>query len=305
MKIRYALIAAATVSLLALAGCSGASGSGGSATPTASSVAVDSKAVALLPKDIQKSKVVNGGGPFDTAPLYFYDISGGDKKESGLLIDLIDNAAKHLGITVNWTQLPYASIIPGMNAGKVDVAGGQFSSTTANLAAANLVSIYRNTVAFVIPADKKSKYKTLTDICGTNIAVARGSTIEQPAIDTVNKKCDAAGKPEATVTLYDGSASVLTAVKAGRADSYILSEVSAVYQATTDSASFATAFGGEFQNYNSGFAINKTEPEVAAAFTAAFNDSIKDGSYAKIMKKYNVPDNLHIKTALLNAPVAQ
>ncbi|MEV5559266.1 transporter substrate-binding domain-containing protein [Nonomuraea wenchangensis] len=297
---RSKITTAVLVSLLGLA--ASACGGGGDAKPTQAAPAAqgDSALVELLPEDIKKSRVVKGGSSFTTPPLYTFEADG--KTPSGVLIKLIENAAEHMGVTVEWSQIPYAGIIPGMNSGKIDISGSQFSATAANLEAANILSVYKNTVALVVPAKEKTSYTEgdLTGACGRDLAVVRGSTIEPPAVEKINTVCRDAGKPEAKSVPFGGAADALTAIKAGRVDGFLLSYASAVYDSEKSSGEFATVFGGQFEKYPSGFAIQKDQTRLAEAFRAAFDATIKDGSYAKIMESYNMPADLYATEAGLN-----
>lgn len=266
----------------------------------APAVQVDPQLTAKLPKSIQDSKVVKGASSFTTPPLYTFADDG--KTPSGVLIELIENAAAHMGVKVDWQQIPYAGIVPALDSGKADLSGSQYSSTPENLGAANIVSVYRNTVALVVPTADKGKYGDLAGACGTRIAVVRGSTIEPPALAKIDAACRTAGRPVTQSTPFAGAADALTALKAGRVDGFMLSYASAVYNARQAGATFATVLGGQFARYPSGFAVAKSQTEVAAAFTAAFDASLKDGSYAAIMKKWNVPAEMYSDQIGLNVP---
>ena len=57
-------------------------------------------------------------------------------------------------------------------------------------------------------------------MCGTTAAENTGY-VEVPLVQNLAPACKAAGKPEATVQLYDNNANCIQAILAGRADTYI------------------------------------------------------------------------------------
>jgi polar amino acid transport system substrate-binding protein len=261
----------------------------------------DPALVKLVPGDLRSAGAVNGASSFTTPPLYTFAEDG--RTPSGVLIQLVENAAARLGLKVSWSQIPYSGIVPAMDAGKVQISGSQFSVTPPNLKAANILSIYKNTVGLSVLARNKGSYGDLTGACGRTFAIIRGATIEPPALAKINTACRAAGRPPARSAAYAGSADAYTAVRARRADGFLDSLAAATYATKRTEGLFAVAFAGRFDLYESGFAIAKRRTDLAEAFRAAFQAAIRDGSYQKIMARWGMPTTLYATEPRLNAKV--
>ncbi|MET7842562.1 transporter substrate-binding domain-containing protein [Streptomyces sp. NPDC005356] len=289
--------------LRALAGCACGvalllSGCGGTEEPAESKASADPALKKLLPEKVRSSGVVRGASSFSSPPLYTF--AGDGKTPSGVLVELVENAADHLGVKVRWSQIPYSGIVPAMDSGKIDISGAQFSATEANLKAVNILSVYRNTVALLIPRAGKESYDSMTGACGKKFAVIRGATIEPPAVAKVDEACSAAGKDEVSTVPFASSLDALTAIKAGRVDGYVGSQAQTTYLSKQSRGTLATVLAGKFEYYGSGFAISKDQAQLAKAFRAAFDASIEDGSYGKIMHSWKMPETLSSRHADLN-----
>ncbi|WP_160573831.1 transporter substrate-binding domain-containing protein [Actinomadura physcomitrii] len=295
MKTRLLTLALGTSMALLTACGGGTSDKAGKSTTLPSA---DPALVKLVPHDIRSAGVVKGASSFTTPPLYTFADDG--KTPSGVLVQLVDNAAALLGLKVSWSQIPYAGIVPALNSGKADLSGSQFSSTAANLQAANILSIYKNTVGLSVLAKNKGTYGDLTGACGKTFAVIRGSSIEAPALAKIDAACRSAGRPAARSAAYAGAADAYTAVRSGRVDGFLDSLAPANEVTERTKGVFAVAFAGRFDVYDSGFAIAKRRPDLAKAFAAAFDASLKNGSYQKIMARWKMPQVLYASKAQLN-----
>ena len=288
--------------LVASAGLSACSSSKSTDSSPGTTAKADPSLAGLLPADVKKSGVVLGASSFTTPPLYTFESDG--KTPSGVLVQLIENAAAHMGVKVRWSQLPYAGQVPALESGKIQITGSQYSATTENKASTNIVSVYKNTLALVVPAKKKADYTSLSDACGKSFAAPLGSTIEAHALDVVNKSCDSSHKSK--LVRFPSAPAALTAIKSGRVDGYFYSLASANYAVKQSPSDFATVFTDEFEKYNSGFAVAKDATQLADAFAAAFNATIKDGTYAEIMKKWDMASSLYSTSSSVNpSEVAQ
>ena len=295
--VRNRLRITATIALLpvlALTACGSGDTSGttpagaqASPAPTDDPVAavrkVDS-AAALLPADVRKAGTLRVGSSVGFPPGAYYP-NGQDKPPAGQDIDLADAVAKVLGVKLERQDASFETILPALGSGKYDFGTGNFGVTTERLKTIDFVTYINDGQGFAVKkgnTELKSKVTDLTQLCGLTIGTGAGTTFE--ATLTAQKGgCAKAGKKPYDVKVYSENAATLTALQQGRID-VIMSTINGLrYQAAQPASQ--TTFLGEFHRLDVGFAFKKGSP-LTKAFQAAVNELIKDGTYARILKKW-------------------
>lgn len=275
--------------------CLAASACGGSAPPQAQPS--DPALTTLLPKEIAQARTIKVGSSLAVPPLYF---PGPDGKPDGLLIDLISEAANHLGVTVEWSQVTTGSQPVALSSKKIDMSGSQFDATPDVLKNGNVVTTYNTSTGLLVPADNPKKIAAMTDLCGLTLAVGRGAVTDLAASQTVTKRCTDAGKPAPDVKMFDGAGESQSALRSGRVAGYFVATTVSAYAARTAPQFFTSVLEGGFENvHQGGVLFAKDDVALATAIQAALNAMIKDGSYAKIMEKWQFPQ-LGITESTLN-----
>lgn len=295
--------------LLTLTAC-GSGGSGGTAAvgaqaspaPTDDPVAgvrkVDS-AAALLPAGIRKAGTLRVGSSIGFPPGAYYP-NGTDKVPAGQDIDLADAVAKVLGVELERQDASFETILPALGSGKYDFGTGNFGVTSERLKTIDFVTYINDGQGFAVKKGNtalKSKVTDLTQLCGLTIGTGAGTTFEA-TLSAQKGVCAKAGKKPYDVKVYSENAATLTALQQGRID-VIMSTINGLRYQASQSAS-QTAFLGEFHRLDVGFAFKKGSP-LTKAFQAAVNELIKDGTYARILKKWGTSASA-IETSWINPP---
>ncbi|MEU6912816.1 ABC transporter substrate-binding protein [Streptomyces olindensis] len=266
--------------------------------PVAAVHKVDSVA-ALLPAAVRKAGALRVGSSVGFPPGAYYP-NGQDKPPAGQDIDLADAAAKVLGVKLERQDASFETILPALGSGKYDFATGNFGVTTERLKTIDFVTYINDGQGFAVKkgnTELKKKVTDLTRLCGLTIGTGAGTTFE--ATLTARKGvCAKAGKKPYDVKVYSENAATLTALQQGRID-VIMSTINGLrYQAAQPASQ--TTFLGEFHRLDVGFAFTKGSP-LTQAFQAAVNELIKDGTYARILKKWGTSASA-IDTSRINPP---
>ncbi|MET9440713.1 ABC transporter substrate-binding protein [Streptomyces sp. NPDC006610] len=299
----------ALLPLLALTAC-GSGDTGGTATvgaqaspaPTDDPVAavrkVDSVA-ALLPADVRTSGTLRVGSSIGFPPGAYYP-NGTDKAPAGQDIDLADAVAKVLGVKLERQDASFETILPALGSGKYDFGTGNFGVTSERLKTIDFVTYINDGQGFAVKkgnTELTSKVTDLTRLCGLTIGTGAGTTFE--ATLTAQKGvCAEAGKKPYDVKVYSENAATLTALQQGRID-VIMSTINGLRHQAAQPAS-QTSFLGEYHRLDVGFAFKKGSP-LTKAFQAAVNELIKDGTYARILKKWGTSASA-IERSRINPP---
>ncbi|MBZ9645271.1 ABC transporter substrate-binding protein [Streptomyces sp. PSKA30] len=312
IRTRLRLAAALTLlPLLTLTACgsgdtdpagTAAAGAAASPAPTDDPVAavrkVDSVA-ALLPADVRKAGTLHVGSSVGFPPGAYYP-NGTDKAPAGQDIDLADAVAKVLGVRLQRQDASFETILPALGSGKYDFGTGNFGVTTERLKTIDFVTYINDGQGFAVKRGNTALGKKVTDLtqlCGLTIGTGAGTTFE--ATLTAQKGvCAKAGKKPYDVKVYSENGATLTALQQGRID-VIMSTINGLrYQAAQPASQ--TTFLGEYHRLDVGFAFKKGSP-LTKAFQAAVSELIKDGTYARILKKWGTSPSA-IDTSRINPP---
>lgn len=229
MKARY-LAAPLGVAALALAvtGCSDPStgnspGTGGgsiskvaagSPGATTSAVKVDPQARAALPASLRaKGKLVVVMSE-SSAPLHYVDTN--TNQVMGLDPDLARVLGQVLGLEVQVVGTSFDAIIPGLQAGKYDLAVSQMSPSKDRLKVLDFVDYFKSGSG--IGVAKGNPRKVTSALCGFKVGDLKGSYQNTTHVPDMDKKCVAAGKPKIQELTYPDMQAPLLALAAGRID---------------------------------------------------------------------------------------
>lgn len=309
-------LAAALAGALALAGCSSASS--GSSAPAAgtssaantapaspgstaipakdvvSGIAEDSKLNAELPASVRSSGKLTFGVPVTPGTSQLPHAGTVNGQDVGLDVDLRNAVAKVLGVSLDVQKGTFATIIPGVQNGKYQVGQGNFGATAAREKIVDFATYLNDGQAFLGASTvSASSVSAITDACGYTIATSPGSTF-QTLLTSNASKCAAAGKKPWTVQYFNDIGPIILGLQNGKVDLYFGPTLSLKYDAATIPG---TKFLGQISSTPVGFVTVKGSP-VVKALSAAVNELIANGDYAKIFAKWNVSGDLITKSIL-------
>lgn len=229
MKARYFAGPLGVAALaLAVTGCSDPStgngaGTGGAntsqaaaASPAAASAAVtvDRKARAALPAALRKKGKIVAVMSESSAPLHYVDTK--TNQVSGLDPDLARALGQALGVKVQVVGTSFDAIIPGLQAGKYDIAVSQMSPSKDRLEVLDFVDYFKSGSGIGV-AKGNPKHVTKA-LCGFKVGDLKGSYQNTTHVPDMDKKCVAAGKPKIQELTYPDMQAPLLALAAGRID---------------------------------------------------------------------------------------
>jgi polar amino acid transport system substrate-binding protein len=311
-----AAAAVAAVGALTLAGCgsggsassapaAGTSGAantaaaspGSTAVPTqdvVSGVTEDKKLNAELPASVRSSGKLIIGVPVDPGTSGLPHAGTVNGQDVGLDVDLRNAVAKVLGVSWDVQKGTFATIIPGVQNGKYQVGQGNFGATAAREKIVDFATYLNDGQAFLGASSvSASSISAITDACGYTIATSPGSTF-QTLLTSNASKCAATGKKPWTVQYFNDSGPIFLGLQNGKVDLYFGPTLSLKY----DAAHIAgTKFLGQISSTPVGFVTVKGSP-IVKVLSAAVNELIANGDYAKIFTKWDVGGDLITKSTL-------
>lgn len=256
MKKILALAMTVVMSGLLLAGC------GTNAGTTATTPAAPQKIVVGLDDNFP--------------PMGFRD----EKNELvGFDIDLAKEAAKRLGMQVEFKPIDWNSKEVELNSKKIDVLWNGLTITEDRKKNIAFTKAYMENrqIIVVLP---NSNIKTKANLAGKTVGVQDGSS----SVDALNN--DAATlKTFKELKKYPDNVNALLDLKAGRVDAVVVDEIVGRYYTNKKPGEY-TILSDNFGSEEYGVGLRKDDTQLLEKIQKALDDMKKDGTSAEISKKW-------------------
>ena len=295
----------AVAGALILTGCgdqTNDSGSESNDTGSASTAPLADK----LPQAIRDKGVIKVGSDIAYAPVEFKDDSG---KTVGIDPDLAAAMGKQLGVTFEFENGTFDSLITGLRSKRYDVAMSAMTDTKDRQEGidsdtgkkvgegVDFVDYFTAGVSIYTQKGKNTDIKTWSDLCGKKIVVQRG-TVSEDLAKAEAKKCT--GGKTITIEAFDNDQQAQTRLRAGGAAAGSSDFPVAAYAVKTSGG------GNDFQLVGEqveaapyGIAVAKNNTQLRDALKAALDAVIANGEYDKVIKKWGVEDGA-VQEAAIN-----
>ena len=289
MKIRLVgFVIAAGMAIGCITACGGSSTEAGSTTAAKAEIAAPSGLVSpgrlTIAADFQ-------GPPFD-----YFD---GDRK-AGFDVEFDAAAAGLMGLEPNLVDTRFASLVPGLDAGRFDAVVSILYITKERAATIDLVPYAQTGSGFLVSADGDFQPQTADDLCGHTVAVLAGGFEEQLATGSIGARCRAAGAA-LTVKSFPTDAVATKDVADGRADVFFSNQSNLVYRAEqVPELRLAVSNARLLFPIPAGIGVRKDRAEVRDAFAAAVARLTEDGTLERLLEQYGLelPDPRLVESAL-------
>ncbi|MEI2718142.1 MAG: ABC transporter substrate-binding protein [Candidatus Nanopelagicales bacterium] len=272
------------VAALALSACGGGGSSSGDASGSAApSVAADEALAAKVPDAIKSSGTLTFGTDASYAPSEFIGEDGSTIE--GFDIDLGKAIAAKLGLTGEFENAGFDSLIVGVQNGKYDSAMSSFTINPERLKQVNMVSYFDAGTAWATAAGNPAGV-AIDNACGKTVAVQK-ATVQVDDIEAKDKACTGAGNPAINIQQYNLQSDATTAVASGKADA-MLADSPVVAYAVKQSGGKLEQLGDVYGTAPYGVAIPLAEKEFAETVASAIDALIADGTYQAILDQWGV-----------------
>lgn len=294
------LAATASIAILGLAGCSSAStdtGASSSAPKSASvSVTADPKLNALLPAEIKSAGLVKVGTEAYYPP--YESLASDGKTIIGLDVDLLKAATERLGIKYQMTNVAFDTLLPSLKAGRFDMVVAAMSDTKERQASVNFVDYFQAGQAIIVKAGNPESIKGYADLCGKTVSVLKDSA-QQTILQNLNKSTCASN--HLTVLAQQSDNQALQQVQTGRSVANLAQDATGKYNANKIGGGkvFEVANAVALDPIPLGYAFPKDGKELTTAFQKSLQSLVDDGTYAKILARYDVGSG-SVKTVTIN-----
>jgi polar amino acid transport system substrate-binding protein len=227
---------------------------------------------------IREAGVIKVGTSADYPPFEYVDDTG---KMVGFDIELMEEIAKRMNLTVEWTDMPFDSLIAAVQEGKIDMSISAFNYTEERDQTVDFTDAYFTTEdSFMVADTFTGTIANPEDVAAYKVGVQTGTT--QDDWLTTNL-VDAGLLPEANLFRYDRVDQAALDLKNGRIDVLMADSVPAVAIAAQQGLVIA------WTGILSSGPVNMVIPEGDAELASQLNTLIQQ------LRDQGVIDNLAIK----------
>ncbi|ACZ88330.1 ABC transporter substrate-binding protein [Streptosporangium roseum] len=276
----YSVIAVA-LAVSAFAGGCGRSSSGTDAGAGAASAA-GKTAKDLVPEAVRKTGELRMATSEGYPPMEMY--KPGTQELTGVDPDLAAAIAAKLGLKVKVTNAAFDGLIPGLQAGRWDMVMSSMSDTEERRAAVDFVDYFSAGGAIMVKKGNPEGIKTLEDLCGRTVVLAKGSSNL-----AIGQRQDEKCAKKMQIMQSEDAPTGLLSIDSGRAVATIVdSPVAAMYAKDTGKYDVLP------EQYDAGpwgIAVDRRNTALRDAVAKAMQELTADGGYKAVLEKYGVASN--------------
>lgn len=246
---------------------------------------------AKLPEEIKASKKLVSVNSGSFPP---YEIVTDTRTMTGASADMTDAIGQLLGVEIEHASVSgLSALLSGIKSGRYQFAMGPVGDFKSRQDANDFVDWVQEYVVFAVHKGNPKKINSLDDACGARIAVQSGGSAEK-VIKAQAEKCANEGKPALEVQSYSDQPTSILAVRSKRADAFFSSQAPLTYFVQQSNGELELAGVGKpngFDDLFQGAVVAKDSP-LGPVLLEAVKELVKNGTYAQIMKKWGLENNM-------------
>ncbi|MFI1830871.1 ABC transporter substrate-binding protein [Streptomyces sp. NPDC020412] len=279
MAIRRRARSLAVLAIAALVTVSCGRSDQGSTSSAGGPAVAGKSATDLLPLDVKKKGVLRVATAVGYPPMEMY--KPGTTELTGVDPDLARAVADELGLKLELTNAAFDGLIPGLKSGRFDLVMSSMTDSPERRQAVDFVDYFRTGGVIMTKKGNPEGIKTLDDLCGKSVVLAKGSS----NLD-IGQKQNAKCAEKMRISQSEDAPTGLLQLDSGRAVATIVDyPVAALFAKEKGTyEALPTQYGAAPW----GIAVAKDRSGLRDAVQAALQKLIDDGGYRKILDSYGV-----------------
>ena len=210
---------------------------------------------------------------------------------SGLSVDLINLYAQKLGVEVEFKQVEWAALIPGLTSGDTDVVADSLTRTVPRSASLNLSNPFFLTGTTALLRADEENLKTWEDLNSPDVklSITEGTVYADTCAELF---------PEAEILTFQSKTEWSEALKAGRIDCVVEEECTLLDRMEVYPGDFKLFPDDYLATETYGFAVQYGETGLQYSLNMFLQEIMISGEYAALYEKWTgqpwVPGNFGI-----------
>jgi len=238
---------------------------------------------------------------FPYPPQEFFDENGNPQ---GLDVEIGNEIGARLGLKVQWVNSVFDTIIAAVTSGKCDIIISAQNITTDRQKQVSMIPYFEAGQAFVAVKGNPNNINTTMDLCGKSVAAESGTTEADFLNGTgdyvgkgLTQQCEKAGQKGPTVVVTQKDSDALQQLQANKVVVYASDSPVAAYY-TVQHPDLFQLVGQLVEPIQEGISVPCGEADctkapltpLGQAVEAALKSMMADGTYQKILTKWNLAD---------------
>lgn len=204
-------------------------------------------------------------------PMEFVD----NGKRTGFDIELMEAIAKNMGKQIEWIDIDFKGLIPGLMSKRFDMAVSAIYITDERKKVVDFTDPYYAGGLVAMVKDNNAAIKKLTDLDGKKVSVQVGTK----SVSYLAEKF-----PKVQRVEVEKNQEMFSLVDIGRADAAVTGKPAAFQYVRTRGG--LRVLDEQLTTEEYGMALRKDTPELTKAVNASIAKLKADGTYAAIVKKW-------------------
>lgn len=204
----------------------------------------------------------------------------------GFEVELGKEMAALMDLRVSWVQLNFDGIIAALQANQCDVIVQELFIREARLEIIDMVPFSNTGQRLVAASGAEITGESLADLGGVTIAVPNGTSIAG-LVEEANEALSAAGSELIRVQVLPTTTDTFAALDAGTVDVVGTTTTAAAFYVGLNPEKFEF-FGPAFGLIETGFGINKDNPDLTVAIQEAFDILVANGTYDRLIAEFSM-----------------
>lgn len=252
----------------------------------------------LVPAAMRQAGVLRVAGDASFPPFYYLDA---DSQYRGFDIDVTTNIASILKLKPEYTNIATDGLIAGLQAHRFDIGVSALIDTPVREKILDFVEYYRAFSSLLVRKGNPDGI-TPTTICGKPVAVGKGTAAAVTELPYLSNQCVTGGKPEIKAMVYPTYPAGVLAISDGRVPAGLT--LLPINRWIEDHSNGGLVDGGVLPgSLMIGLGVPKGEDQFEQALVAAVDQLIQNGTYRKLLMKWNILQQ-PLEKSSINHPTA-
>jgi len=221
---------------------------------------------------------------------------------TGYDIEIGNAIGEMLGLKVEWQDTSFEQMISAVTTDRIDLILGGMNDLPARRETIDFVDYMRSGVQFFVQHKRSAEFRDATDLCGKTVGASRRTNFPKDIEAWSQEWCVKAGKPPIKILGTEGSADARAQLRQGRIDAGAQGNESLPYLMKLDPDTYKL-LGAPFAITYQGIGVAKKNAALRDAVAGALKAMLADGTYKKIVDKYEVQPSAITEVAINEVPV--
>jgi polar amino acid transport system substrate-binding protein len=214
----------------------------------------------------------------------------------GLDVDLAKSVLDCVGAKYDFFIAGWSGLLPALLAGQIDIFWNNLYFTPERGKQVNYVMYMHAGPGAMVQKGNPQNIKSMADLCGKTVAFGLGA-VEEAMVQKQAKECAANGKPSIKTMTYPDLSAGMRLISEKRADVMMHDQALEVGIVKSRPNDFSLAFT-TLSPFDIGVAVRKTDKDLRQAIYDGMQIIQAEGTQQKIFDKYEVSQELYMKTSL-------